>query len=118
MISMQKLEALAEITLTIEPEDVPIEGNASAIDEDTDRETVTWIRDQLDRGNEWAWCTVIVRARYAGLEGGDSLGCCSYESEEAFKVPGGYYDDMVRIALHELAAQLETVDGALDEVRL
>ena len=39
-----------------------IEGNASAIDEKTDRETVDWIRGQLARGNDWAWCSVQVIA--------------------------------------------------------
>lgn len=50
-------------SVTLEPEDIPIEGNAMASgDSEVDRETETWIRDQLDRGNIAAWCVAIVRA--------------------------------------------------------
>lgn len=115
-IDMEKLAKHASITLTCEPSDIPIEGNASAIDAETDRKQERWIKRQLARGNEWAWCTAIVRASYAGLTGSDVLGCCSYLSESDFKQPGDYYDDMVREALRDLAEQLECVGVALAEV--
>ena len=70
----------AKISVEIETEDLQIEGNASSIDEDTDREHERWIRDQLERGNEYAWCRIVVKASWRGFEGYDSLGACSYES--------------------------------------
>lgn len=70
-------------------EDVEIEGNASAIDPETDRKQEQWIRDQLAAGNQWAWCTAIVTATVEmdGVKfiGTATLGCCSYESEADFE---------------------------------
>lgn len=111
-IDINKLKRLADITIECEPEHVPIGGNASAIDEETDRENEAAIREQLRAGNAWAWCTVVVRAEYLGIEGTDVLGCCSYASEADFK-QGGYYDDMVRHALNELAEKLALAAEAL-----
>jgi hypothetical protein len=117
-IDLKKLAAHAEITISCEPEDVPVEGNALASgDAAEDRAAERWVRRQLARGNQWAWCTVIVRAEYAGLMGRDVLGCCSYKSERDFKQPGGYYQSMVDEALRDLASQLERVEASLDEVR-
>lgn len=106
-LTRESLAKLATVTLRCEPEDVEIEGNASAIGPKEDAETYAWIRDQLARGNDWAWCHVVVTAEYDGLTASDSLGCCSYESEADFCKPGGYYDDMVSAALDDLWRQLE-----------
>ena len=91
------------------PDDTPIEGNASAIDPVTDRETEDWIRAELDSGNDWAWASVTVEARYPGLPfvGEVHLGCCSYTSQSDFEAPGGYYDDMKAEALADLMRQAE-----------
>src|SRR6266478_4171182 len=94
-----------EFIVTCEPEDTRIEGNAMASGDDAqDEECYAWIRDQLERGNEWAWCCVKVVARIAvtlkrdgrvdddvALEGVDYLGGCSYKSEADFCQPGGYF---------------------------
>lgn len=72
-----------------------------------------YVRQQLRDGNEWAWCRVHVRAtwwdRRTGreYEGDDYLGGCSYGSEEDFKQPGGYYDDMKAQAYADLVAKYE-----------
>ena len=95
------LLALATITVEHEPESDEIDGNFD------DAETRTRVRDQLSRGNEWAWCSVTVRARWAGFEGRDYLGACSYRGEYDFRRPGGYFDDMVRTAVKELASAIE-----------
>ena len=89
-----------EFDIELLPEDASIEGNACA--HDGCEECHAWSRDQLDRGNEWAWCTVRVVAKWEGYEGDDYLSCCSYESEKAFKTPGGYFDDMKAEALKDL----------------
>lgn len=99
-----------EFIIEHEPEETPIEGNASAIDEDTDKEVVEWIRDQLSRGNTWAWCRVKVSAAWNGFIGSDYLGCCSYKSEKDFKACG-YYVDMKVEALAALNREIaETSD--------
>lgn len=89
-----------------------IEGNASSIDPETDAKCFEWIRSQLARGNDWAWCCVQLTATYEDaihgeLTASDSLGCCSYESEADFRRPGGYYSDMVNSVLDDLWAQLQ-----------
>jgi hypothetical protein len=103
------------VALLCEQEHEPIEGNASAVDAATDRETADWIRDQLESGNDWAWCCAHVVVRYerpvagemrpAVIEGHAYLGCCSYESREAFMAPDGYYPGMIQEALDSLNAQ-------------
>lgn len=91
-----------EVTYTIEafPEEIEIEGNASAVDPETDKETCDWIRSQLDRGNVWAWAWVKVTARYGEFEGSAGIGCCSFESESDFE--RCYGDDLRREALADL----------------
>lgn len=111
---IEALKKHATITLACEPEDLIIEGNASAIGEKEDAETNQWIHDQLDAGNEWAWCTAVVTVNYKGFSVFDALGACSYESEAAFRVPGGYYDDMVIAACTELADKLIAASAAID----
>lgn len=108
-----------DVFFTIEaiPEEIPIRGNASAIDEVTDAACERWILEQLEAGNLWAWATVIVRARWNGFEGRDVLGCCSYESEEAF-IEGGYFEDMKRVALDDLNCQIAHMDDEIEALRL
>lgn len=90
------------------PEDEPIEGNAMASgDESVDREANQWVYDQLEAGNPWAWCCAHVKGVYEGIEEDDYLGCCSYKSEEDFKQPGGYYDDMRREVLGRLQKRID-----------
>lgn len=106
----------ASITLVCEDEDIPYEGNASAIDAETDKQNEQWIRDQLASGNEWAWCTAHVVATFKGIVGEDYLGCCSYLSEQDFCTPGGYFDDMVREACGRIADQLIDAKAAIAEL--
>lgn len=99
------LKKNASIDIAIEPEMISIVGNASAIDEVTDKATEKHIQDELDSGNTWAWCSVQVSAKYAGIEASDYLGGCSYQDEADFKA-GGYYADMVDQACYVLAGKL------------
>ena len=95
-----------------EPEECQIEGNASDIDEETDRETETWIREELEAGNEWAWCSVkvsaTVRSRGFEFQGAAYLACCSYRGIDDFCTPDGYYPDMCQEALGELDEQIQS----------
>lgn len=116
MVQLRELtETEVEFILECEPESAPIEGNASAIDDETDRETAAWIRDQLDAGNEWAWCAVTVTARWKGFTGCDHLGCCSYRSRKDFE-QGGYYEDMKAQALADLNDQVAYCSSQLEEL--
>jgi hypothetical protein len=100
--------AEAEVTLICEPEDVSYVGNCSAIDPETDHEQEQWIADQLDSGNEWAWCSVEVRLEWHGLSVSEYLGCCSYESRATF-IASGYYQDMVRTCAREISYQAQAI---------
>lgn len=100
-----------QVTFEIEciPEELSIKGNASAIDEDTDKETEQYIKDQLNSGNEWAWCCIKVTASYKGIEGTDYLGGCSYASKEDFISGDGYYTDMKQAAYDNLVSEIESL---------
>lgn len=87
------------------PEDTPVKGNACAIDDETDRATEQMIYDQLDNGNEWAWCLIKVTAKYKGIEGTDYLGGCSYKSKNDFE-KDSYYKDMKQAAFTDLVNNL------------
>ena len=98
----------SEVTFSIEclSEDTPIDGNAMASGDDAaDQECYDWIRAELYRGNDWAWCCVKVTATWEGFKGVDYLGCCSYHSEADFR-QDGYYDDMRGRALEDLNASV------------
>ena len=93
-----------EIVLICEPCQESIEGNCSAVNDVQDRKTARWIRRELSRGNDWAWCAVLVKAVWEGFEGTASVGCCSYRSAESFKAD--YYSEMVDEAMADLNAQV------------
>jgi hypothetical protein len=98
-----RLAALATITLYNEPEDTPIRGNAIASGDDAiDRETEDALIADVESGNDWAWCIVIVRASFAGQEGYATLGACSYKSAADFEANSDYYEDMREQALDNL----------------
>jgi hypothetical protein len=102
-------DAIKEWPVTYEiecyPEEIEIEGNASAVDPETDKETYDWIHKELDRGNQWAWAWVKVLARCGDFEGSAAIGGCSFESEKDFD--RCYGEDMRREALADLKVSLE-----------
>lgn len=94
-------------TVTCEDEDIPIEGNVLASGDDaTDRQAEQEIREKLDGGNPWAWCSVKVTGTFGPLTVSEHLGACSYESEEDFRTPGGDFDTMQAEVLHQLNEQV------------
>jgi hypothetical protein len=99
--------------ITCAPEDLQIEGNCLASgDDEVDRQAAESIRADLESGNEWAWCRVIVTAEWEGRLGADSLGGCSYANEGDFKT-GGYFEDMKRAALADLNQQIAELAAEL-----
>ncbi len=116
---IERIRPRAAITLTCEPEDVPIRGNALASGDDAeDRRAEEWIERQLASGNVWAWCCAHVRATLGSFHGDAYLGCCSYESREDFVQPDGYYPQLIDEALADLARQLLAAREALAELGL
>lgn len=89
-------------------EDTQIEGNALAIGEPEDSLHNAHVRRELERGNEWAWCTVKVTCTLdpypdigTPFVGVDYLGCCQYASRRDFE-RGDYCADMRNAALDDL----------------
>lgn len=103
--------AKVQYRIEIQPEHIPIEGNAIASgDAEYDAKVEQDIIAQLESGNLWAWCCVRVVAYIEGidLEGDDYLGACSYKSEEDFK-QGGYFEDMCNVARDELLKKIAVI---------
>lgn len=104
-----------------EPEFIEIRGNAIASgDPAVDKEVEDEVIRRLDSGDEWAWCSVMVRATWESpsgktFSGEDYLGCCSYESKKAFIEAGDYYPDMCAMALDKLNDALQEVFDKLCE---
>lgn len=104
-----------EVEFEIEclPADMPVRGNAMASgDAEHDKKVEDEILADLENGNEWAWCTVRVVAKWEGFEGEDYLGGCSYESEEAF-IADGCFEDMQDAALSDLNDKLAALSSKL-----
>lgn len=102
------------LTIRCEEDPTPPEGNASALDAETDAQVLEWIGKELESGNQWAWCIVTVRGEYKGIYAEDSLCCCSYRSEDDFK-SGGYYDDMARNVVDDLNDTVSTLCSSLQD---
>lgn len=101
-------------TLTCLEEHAPVRGNALASGDDAeDRKAEDKIIRRLDKGNQWAWCTVKLVGRFKSLESVEYLGCCSYKSERDFVKNSGYYDDMVDAIVFDINEQAAEIVGAV-----
>lgn len=106
---MAKKLKLEDCQITVEclPEEAPIEGNVMASGDDAaDKEAERKVREQLESGNEWAWCTVRVTLSWKGLSASESLACCSYSSENEFR-EGFYFIFMCTDALNQLQNKVD-----------
>lgn len=100
-----------EIYLTAEPEDIPFEGHFDSGEPELDKKDEANIARELDRGNQWAWCTAHVKVVFKGIIEADAyLGACSYNNEKEFK-DDGYYDDMVSECLNEINKKLAKLNA-------
>lgn len=110
------LERNATIKFEAEEEDVPVRGNAMASgDDDYDRKIENELLEQLERGNLNAWFCAKVTATYDNFHGVDYLGCCSWDSFEAFQ-KDAYYDSMVSQAIENLADEILQRKFDLDKI--
>jgi hypothetical protein len=80
-MKLRKLtESEVTFTVELEPEETAVRGNAMVSGDDAaDRECEDTIIRRLDSGQQEAWCCLVVRARWEGFEGIDTLGCCSFD---------------------------------------
>lgn len=71
--------AEVKIEVKVEPEcDIGLEGNVMCSGDDAaDKAAEQSLRERLDRGDDLAWCCVIVEATWQGYKGFDSLGGCT-----------------------------------------
>jgi hypothetical protein len=77
-----------------------------------DPEVVDWIHAQLSSGNEWAWASVTVTAKWTAPDGeiyvgNDYLGGCSYKSKADFIRNSDYYPQMKDDAYEDLQDTLQ-----------
>lgn len=92
-----------EFEVTAEPEDVPVRGNALASGDDAaDKEYEDEILRRVVRGDTWAWCVVIVTAKWSDYVGRAVLGGCTYDGEADFRKNSMYIEDMKAEALDDL----------------
>jgi len=101
-----RLALLDDIVVEAEPDHMPVEGNASAIDPETDARIAAEILARLETDDAWAWATVRVSVAFDGFEADEYLGGCSYADETDFRTPGGYFDDMRDAVLDEIVERL------------
>jgi len=99
-----------EYTLEVQPDDVPVRGNAAASGDDVeDRAVEDEILRRLDAGDVWAWCLVTVRARLEvdgeRFTGYASLGACNYDGEQDWRASN--WVDMKAEALDDLLSKLD-----------
>lgn len=110
MAAVKRAEAKGALRyrLTIEPEWDGPEGHFSTGDPEEDYKITNGIREDLEAGNDWAWCSVRVGCTIPGYdaEGNDYLGGCSYKDQEDFCQEGGYYPDMKAEARADLISAI------------
>lgn len=112
----QHLLERARYSIECLPEHLPLKGNVCAIGDDTlDAELENNVRQALESGNDWAWCTVKVTASYQKYKGSDYLGGCSYDSQRDFET-SGYFEDMKDEALNDLVAVILDAAGLIEDV--
>lgn len=113
------VEAEVEFRIELLEEDTVVDGYFETDEPERDRELEQEILRRLERGDRWAWCTVRVIASWNGLEGDDTLGCCSYESEEDFRNDDGYWPGMKAETLYRLnekiKAKFKTIEPLLQK---
>lgn len=73
-----------------------------------DPQSIQYVREQLDNGNDWAWCCVGVVCTYGNFKASTTLGGCSYKNETDFR-NSEYYLDMVDECIVDLNRQIEEV---------
>lgn len=116
-MSAHKLKASdVEFTVEVEPEDIPVRGNAMCSgDDEADRALEDQIIAALDRGQVEAWCCIVVKATWKRdntFQGVDTLGGCCFL--EPIVVEGGPWSIKRQIEEHVKAHCMR--ENALDDL--
>ena len=105
-----------QVTLNADYDNCVVRGNAMASGDDAaDKECEDEILSRLERGDLWAWACVEVIVQWQDFKGRAVLGCCSYESEAAFR-EDAYFTDMQTEALEDLNTQIEAAYNQIREL--
>ncbi len=107
-LKIRKLRA-SEVTFTVsvEQDDLEVRGNAMASDDPAfDKECEDEILANLNRGFIEAWCCILVKATWEGIEGFASLGGCSFEPGS-----GKHVDDQVQECIREHGLHTEALES-------
>ena len=100
---------MVQFSIETEEETTPIQQALSEKETGTDSHQVYIDKVLEDDGNNpWLWCSVMVTARFKGLEGTAYLGQCAYENVADFK-KGGYYEQMQDEAFEELKKKVDEI---------
>ncbi len=95
----------AEVTFTLEAEEEHERIGTHFLDGHDDSEErramMRQITEDYTAGNEWAWFSAKVTARWGEYSASTYLGCCSYESKADFEADHSY-QDMKKEALEDL----------------
>ena len=119
----QLTEDDVHVEILVEPEYMPVRGNAMASGDDSfDTKVEDDILARLEAGDIWAWACVQVEVSWRPMSGGPAikghspwLGGCSYADESDF-LKGGYYVDLLEEALDDLNTATSTQFHALKEL--
>lgn len=108
MSTFIKFPEISEVSFELKTENEP---DPPSFD---DPEMNAEICRRRDSGDRWAWCTVIVYARWNECHGTAMLGECSYKSEEDFLEDCAQYDAMMCDAYNDLLERLEKMAKRLE----
>lgn len=100
------------VHVEIEPEADCVRGNALASGDDAkDKQAEDEILARLERGDQWAWCSVrVVVESDCGMVRAESnwLGCCSYQDEAEYRADRYFRDQLAEChdALFKLSSEV------------
>lgn len=97
-----------KVRIDVREDHISVRGNLIASgDSAVDTQCEDEVLARLAKGDQWAWCCVIISATVGEFTGMASLGGCSYINEEDFK-KDGYYETLVDDAILDLRDVLIT----------
>lgn len=90
-----------------EDEYIPVEGNYMATDDgEADKAAEKELLDRLSRGDNSAWCILVVKAKWKGRAGVASLGCFVFPEGNSGPANRKYAEDEYESLKEEALADL------------
>lgn len=89
---------MLKFKIEMEPEQASPIGYFAYDTAEENRAAEKHVLQQVQSGNDWAWCSVRVYVEFSDGQRIHSnwLGCCSYENEKDFRENSGYFRDMCK----------------------